>query len=257
MPVSGPWVAVWKRRLAAAVATYNLAHPKDPIVVPTKFDPNTWYWGVHAQRLAAAYKTRAGIAEADGRLDGALRKLIQNAAPKPYTPKIIDVRNGGNGFPTPRRWGKRPTVGLYLVGHYTGGLATFQQDARYHQDGQGWAYLSYHLGVDVDGNVLVINRPDDWTWHARGLNWRGVGLSFVGNEAGPNAAQRKALEWLIPRLLDGSFGYGFPALNVMTTHRHAAAIDPGYATSCPGDNGEEFYRRVAGKAFRPDPRPFV
>lgn len=254
--IRGPWVSVWKHRLAAAVGRYNDANPNSVIGVPAEFDPATWIWGPYAEELARELKARNGVKNPNGLLDGDLRRL---AAPvKVFKPDVIDVRGGGrDGFPTARPWQTRSTSGLFLVGHYTAGLSSFQNYARYHMDGHGWAFLSYHLGVDQAGVVYVFNDADDLTWHARGLNYKGVGVVFIGNEDGPNANQRRTLEWLVPRLLAGTFGYGYPPLGVMTTHRHSAAIDPGYATSCPGDNGEEFYRRLAGAAFRHDPRPLV
>lgn len=94
MLIYGPWVRTWKRRLAAFVATYNAAHQDDPIKVPPEFNPNTLYWGPHAQELARLVKKRAGVDEPDGRLDGALRKILRKVALDVAPPFLgIDVSN--------------------------------------------------------------------------------------------------------------------------------------------------------------------
>lgn len=92
--IYGTWVRVWKRRMAAFVETYNAHHQDDPIDIPRGFNPDTRYWGPHAQALAQIVKKRAGVDEPDGRLDGALRKILRkvqiDAVPPFYG---IDVSN--------------------------------------------------------------------------------------------------------------------------------------------------------------------
>lgn len=92
--IYGSWVRVWKKRMAAFVDAYNAAHPDDPIKTPAGFNPNTRYWGPHAQDLAKIVKARAGVAEPDGRLDGALRKVLRGVRTDVQPPFYgIDVSN--------------------------------------------------------------------------------------------------------------------------------------------------------------------
>ena len=164
-------------------------------------------------------------------------------------PKVIDARNGRNGFPVhpARDWQKR-TFGQVraIVGHYTGGPASFVADARFHVlsdylTAGGAPALAYHIGVDKDGTVFVFNEFTDVTWHCDGgRNTETVGIVFRGGAEGPTLAQKRSLRWVVSALEAGTFGYGYPKLAVyVTTHRH---IKP---TSCPGEPGEAFYRSIA------------
>lgn len=158
-------------------------------------------------------------------------------------PKVVDCRDGKNGYPVhpTRNWATRPLTAIrYVIGHYTGGPGTFLNDALFHVRSSylsagGAPRIAYHLGVDHDGTILVFNDPEDWTWHC-GWNHATVGIVFRGGSEGPNAAQRRSLRWLIPRLEQGTFGYGYPPIELGSTHRHVNS------TSCPGEPGEAFYR---------------
>lgn len=164
-------------------------------------------------------------------------------------PKIIDARNGKAGFPVnPRRsWSKRSRSAIVaLVGHYTGGPASFLADAHFHVDTDyldegGAPAIAYHVGVDKDGTVFVFNNFDSVTWHCDGgRNTVTLGIVFRGGAEGPSGAQRKSLEWVVKALTSGTFGYGYPAMpKLVTTHRHIRA------TSCPGEPGEAWYRKIA------------
>lgn len=165
-------------------------------------------------------------------------------------PKIIDARNGKAGFPRGRRsWGKRSRSSIKaILGHYTGGPASFLADAHFHVDTDylaagGAPAIAYHLGVDRDGTVYVFNDFDSVTWHCDGgHNTDTLGIVFRGGAEGPSTAQRKSLEWLVRALAHGTLGYSYPEMpDVLTTHRHVNA------TSCPGELGEAFYRATARK----------
>jgi peptidoglycan hydrolase-like protein with peptidoglycan-binding domain len=164
-------------------------------------------------------------------------------------PRVIDARNGKAGFPRHpyKKWGKRSRGAiLALLGHYTGGPASFIADARFHVrtdylDEGGAPALAYAIGIDKSGDVYVFNDFDDVTWHCDGgRNTVTLGIVFRGGAEGPNLAQRRALKWVYKALVTGTFGYGYPKMpNLTTTHRHVKA------TSCPGNVGEEFYRAIA------------
>lgn len=249
--VKGPWVKWWKRRLGWYADANNIQKPKG-------FDPTTLLWGDKAQALAVEVKKHAGISPANGNLDGALRKLLRPVKnPEAWTPKIVDIRYGRNGFPynSTGSWGgNRSIENLFLVCHYTGGLGSLEADAEYHVSGHGWRNLSYHFAVDRDGTLYWSNDVDDLTWHARGLNLNGVGISFQGDASGPTAAQKKTLQWFIKKAITtGIPQFDMPKMKYVTSHRHAEYIDPAYSTDCPGDLGEIFYSTTAGSAFTTRP----
>lgn len=250
--IRGTWVRYWQRRLG----WYCAANGVTPAPA---FNAESDTWDRASEVTAVRVKKHAGIAPADGRLDGNLRDVLRKAsAPAPTPVTIIDVRSADAktkyGFavhPTkvfPRRYG--PVRGVTC--HYTASLATPQQDATFHVTGRGWPGLTYHIIVGVDGVVWVVNDANQVTWHALGLNYHTIGLSFVGNAAGPNQAQQLALRYVLDKLADGSFGYGYPTVRTVTSHRHTALIDPSYATDCPGDAGEAFYQRAAAGRFTTD-----
>lgn len=165
-------------------------------------------------------------------------------------PKIIDARNGRAGFLTHpwKRWASRADVDI-VVGHHTGGPASFQADARFHVqssylDQGGAPALAYTLGVDLDGTLFVFNDWQSVTWHCdAGKNTVTLGIVARGDTDVTKmpAAQRKTLSWLLRQLGAGTFQPvvrepRWPRIAVTTTHRHVKA------TGCPGRVGETFYR---------------
>jgi len=171
------------------------------------------------------------------------KKLASLRGHARWRPRVVDCRDGRNGYPVhpSRNWSVRPLGAIrFLIGHYTGGPASFHNDALFHVRSSylsrgGAPRIAYHLGVDYDGTILVFNDPEDWTWHC-GWNHATVGIVFRGSSEGPTAAQKRSLRWLIPKLEQGTFGYDYPPVELGSTHRHVNT------TSCPGELGEAFYR---------------
>lgn len=165
-----------------------------------------------------------------------------------FRPKVIDVRRGQHGFAIHRtkRWEHRNWSGVRgVLGHYTGGPATFQADARYHVLGPylsptGAPAIAYHAGIDYNGDVYIFNNGVDITWHCNGgQNTVWYGVVFRGNATGMTLAQRRSMRWLVAAINDGKL-LGAPKLvqHRATTHRHVNA------TSCPGVKGEAQYRAI-------------
>jgi len=173
--------------------------------------------------------------------------------PPGFRPKILDARHGRLGYPKhpQRRWERRPPGAIRAkLGHYTGGPASFLADARFHVRSDyltkgGAPAIAYLGGVDKDGTLLIFNDVDDVCWHCDGgHNTDTAGFVFRGGAEGPNLAQRRTLAWLWRRLERGKFRpfrYEpvWPKLVLSTTHRHVRA------TSCPGEKGEAFYRKIS------------
>lgn len=178
----------------------------------------------------------------------------QPPAPKPpakWKPRVIDCRDGRQGFPrhASRRWGRRSILSLrHLCGHYTGNLSSFLADARFHVYSSyltrgGAPAIAYTIGVERNGDIRVFNDWHDITWHCDGgKNTSTLGIVFLGDARGPTTAQKRALKWLIPALRNGTFKVGretWPRMNLpLTSHRHITS------TSCPGDKGERFFRSL-------------
>jgi hypothetical protein len=181
-----------------------------------------------------------------------VRNVVQPLVPG-LRPKIVDARNGGAGFPRhrKRRWAQRSLVHLqFFVGHYTGGPGSFLADARFQVTSPylsrgGAPAIAYHIGVDLDGTVFVFNSVTDITWHCA---WNTRCLGIVGRGGGAfTLAQRNSLRWVYKALQAGTFGHGYPKLELTgTVHRH---VTP---TSCPGPN-EPFYRTLT-RRYSTSPR---
>lgn len=220
------------------------------------------YWGDRAQFANGlvddiTWRAIASKRVVSERIFSNLIGTARQLARKPYsrypTLKVVDYRNGKNGAPTHpwRDWDKRGVAGLKPVGHHTGGPASFMADASFHVNSNyltagGAPALAYHLTIDLDGEVGVWNNPEDYTWHARGGNASGVGISVRGNlNNGPmTRAQKIALKELIRQLDAGTFkvngrtwGPKLPA-NGGRVH-----LDYG-GTSCPGTYGVPVYRML-------------
>jgi hypothetical protein len=197
---------------------------------------------------------------------GKLKRVRSSAGdiirPVVWKPKVLDCREGQHGMVrhSAKRWGKRSWGGVdYVLGHYTGNLVPFARDAQFHVKTNylspgGAPAIAYHIGIDVSGVVYIFNQHDDLCWHCNGgRNTNTLGIVFMGNHGGMTAAQRKSMDWLVKKLRDGKLGYGYPKLahKGATTHRHAKP------TSCPGDLGEQQYRKIfasAGLIFDTTPR---
>jgi len=191
--------------------------------------------------------------KAVGKLRKKRRPIVATRALVPgFKPKVIDCRDGRNGFPVHawKRWDPRPAGSLrYKLGHYTGNEVPFINDASFHVrtdylDQGGAPSIAYGAGVDRSGAVLVFNDPWVTTWHCDGgFNSYTYGIAFQGGTSGPNAAQRKTLRWLYRELergfspRKGEKWKPLPARD--TVHRKVNS------TSCPGDIGEAFYRRIS------------
>lgn len=249
----GPRVRVWQRLLVAK--GFRIAIDGD--------------FGKQTENATKAAQSWAGV-----RMDGVVGPVTWNAvARKTRTrrpravpravlgfPRVIDARHGRSGFPHHARlvWGTRPASLIEaVVGHHTGGPASFLADARFHVyspylSRAGAPAIAYTLGVDLDGTLFVFNEWRDVTWHCDGgKNTRTLGIVARGNTDATKMplAQRRTLDRAIRQLAAGTFRPfrnepAWPRINRLTTHRHIKA------TSCPGEVGEQFYRTVAGLNFR-------
>jgi len=72
--------------------------------------------------------------------------------------------------------------------------ATWEQIARGHIK-RGWAGIGYHIGIDKEGKVAILNPLNRRTNHTEGHNSKGVGIVLLGNYEvnRPSDAMAKAI----------------------------------------------------------------
>ncbi|MDP7703323.1 N-acetylmuramoyl-L-alanine amidase [Mycobacterium sp. TY815] len=141
-------------------------------------------------------------------------------------------------------WGARPakpggtpqTIGrmtlhhaAVVLGANSNAPARFRADQRYHQDTLGWIDIAYHFGVDANGNIYELRRPDIAGDTATDYNTIGHFLVICegdfDKETVPDAQVQGAARvfaWAAAR-------YGI-STNTLAGHRDLAQ------TSCPGKN---------------------
>ncbi len=107
--------------------------------------------------------------------------------------------------------------------------ARFRADQRYHQDTLGWIDIAYHFGVDGNGNIYQLRRPDIAGDTATDYDTTGHFLVICegdfDREVVPDAQLRGAA--LVFAWAAGT--YGIPT-GTLAGHRDLAS------TSCPGSN---------------------
>lgn len=101
--------------------------------------------------------------------------------------------------------------------------AAWRDIASGHVDRRGWAGIGYHMGIDKDGRIAILNPLERRSNHTAGHNSRGVGIVLLGNydEAIPSAAMQQGIE-RVDGYLDAR------GIRVHRLHRDVKA------TACPG-----------------------
>ena len=47
-----------------------------------------------------------------------------------------------------------------VLGNNSNAPARLRQHQQYHQDSQGWIDIAYHIGVDRNGNIFELRKPE-------------------------------------------------------------------------------------------------
>lgn len=120
-----------------------------------------------------------------------------------------------------------------LFWHHTAtpSTATWDAIARGHVKERNWAGIGYHVGVDRDGRIAILNPLERLTNHTSGNNTRGVGVVLLGNYE--KDALTPAMEASIERVRKWMKGKGIMEEKL---HRDVKA------TACPGKNAVAYLR---------------
>lgn len=72
---------------------------------------------------------------------------------------------------------------LYITFHHTAGSKkqSMSSIAAYHVEQRGYPEIAYHIAINEDGDVHLLNEIEEITWHDSGENTRSIGVVFVGN----------------------------------------------------------------------------
>lgn len=78
----------------------------------------------------------------------------------------------------------------------TGDNATWAAIAKGHVQGRGWAGIGYHMGIDKDGRIALLNALSRITNHTANHNSKGVGVVLLGNYdvSRPSEAMQASIE---------------------------------------------------------------
>lgn len=73
--------------------------------------------------------------------------------------------------------------------------ATWEEIAQYHIKNRKWAGIAYHIGIDKEGRIAILNKLERRSNHTAGHNSHGVGIVLLGNydEHEPSEAMVKAI----------------------------------------------------------------
>lgn len=128
-------------------------------------------------------------------------------------------------------WGERPLedaeITLFLHHTVTSKNATTEDINNIHL-GNGWVGASYHVSVEDDGDVNLINLFNKLTWHTKGNNTKGLSLVLVGNYETELVSEdmEKSTRAVVDVLCNQS------GLNIVSIKPHKQVR----ATLCPGKN---------------------
>lgn len=115
----------------------------------------------------------------------------------------------------------------------TGDNATWAAIAKGHVQGRGWAGIGYHVGIDKDGRIALLNALSRITNHTANHNSKGVGIVLLGNYdvSRPSEAMQASIE-RVRAYMDGR------GIRVEYWHRETKS------TACPGRYAVEYLDRT-------------
>jgi len=72
---------------------------------------------------------------------------------------------------------------LIIYIHHTAGSKkqSLESIASYHVNQRNWPGIAYHIAIDQNGNVNILNDIEKKTYHNSADNTRGIGIVAVGN----------------------------------------------------------------------------
>ncbi len=112
---------------------------------------------------------------------------------------------------------------------------TWDQIAKVHIQ-RGWAGIGYHIGIDEEGTVAILNPLNRRTNHTAGRNTKGIGVVLLGNYE----------EHELSEAMKKSIGRVRMYLDLIDITKELLHRDV-KATACPGKYAVEFLRTPAQK----------
>ena len=112
-----------------------------------------------------------------------------------------------------------------------------------HISRRGCPHICYHLVIDDDGTVYQTNDFKDVVWHCRGQNTHSIGITLVGNFAGPGhdgdepTVEQERTFFVLADYLMVTLGLG--------TEVFAGHADYGKA-ACPGYTAYDWIKKLRG-----------
>ena len=72
---------------------------------------------------------------------------------------------------------------LYITIHHTaaGRNQSLNDIAKFHVEMRGWPEIAYHIAINVDGDINLLNHIEERTYHDSGENTRSIGIVLLGN----------------------------------------------------------------------------
>lgn len=115
----------------------------------------------------------------------------------------------------------------------TGDNATWAAIAKGHVQGRGWAGIGYHMGIDKDGRIALLNPLSRITNHTANHNSKGVGVVLLGNYdvSRPSEAMQASIE-RVRAYMDEK--------GIRAEHWHRETK----STACPGRYAVEYLDRT-------------
>lgn len=177
--------------------------------------------------------TGGGVGYQSSVLD--LTSGIVVGAEVPTPPPVLEVMDVSGDLP---KNGAYPRREMAVVGgrvwHHTASAdgATWNTIAKGHVNGRGWHGIGYHIGIDRDGRIALLNPLDRVTNHTAGHNTHYVGCVLLGNyDVAPVGDRMEAGIEMVRRHLDGM------GITREMLHRDTKA------TACPGRYAVEYLRK--------------
>ncbi len=111
--------------------------------------------------------------------------------------------------------------------------ATWAAIAKGHVQGRGWAGIGYHVGIDKDGRIALLNALSRITNHTANHNSKGVGIVLLGNydTQRPTEAMMASIE-RVRAYMDGR--------GIRVEYWHCETK----STACPGRYAVEYLDRT-------------
>ena len=104
-----------------------------------------------------------------------------------------------------------------------------RQDQRYHQDQLGWIDIAYHVGIDRNGNIYELRRPEVAGDTATSYDTTGHFLVLCQGDFDQEVVSETQLHGAALAFAWAAQNFGI-ATNTLTGHRDLAQ------TTCPGAN---------------------